>query len=52
MGTRNRGLACMVDEISNFHPLAPPAMPEPLLVFLDLEDRVPVCLAILAPEPS
>ena len=44
MGARNRSLARMVDEISNFHPLVPPTTAEPLLVFLDLEDRVSVCL--------
>ena len=42
MGTRNRSLACVVDEISNFHTAAPPTTPEPLLVFLNLEDRVSV----------
>lgn len=44
MGTRNRSLASMVDEIPNFHPPATPATPEPLLVLLDPEDRVSVCL--------
>ena len=42
VGTRNRGLARMVDEIPDFHPFVPPATSEPLLVLLDLEDRIPV----------
>ena len=43
MGARNGGLAGLVDEIPDFRPFAPPATPEPLLVFLDLKDRIPVC---------
>ena len=42
VGTRNRSLARMVDEISDFHPSVPPAALEPLLVFLNLTDLSPV----------
>lgn len=52
MGTRNRSLDGVVDEVSNFHPYAPPAIPEPLLVLLDLEDRISVCPMTPAPELS
>ena len=52
MGTGNRSLARMVDEISNFHSPPPPAILEPLLVLLDLKDRVPVCLVMLEPGLS
>jgi len=43
VGTRNRSLARRLDEIPGFHPSVPPATSEPLLVFLDLKDRIPVC---------
>ena len=49
VGTTNRSLACTVDEIPGFRPAVPPATSEPLLVFLDLEDCIPVrraCLSI------
>lgn len=42
MGTRTRSLARMVDEVSDARPSVPPALPQPLLVFLDLKDRVSV----------
>ena len=47
MGTRNWSLARMVDEIPDLHSPVPPATSEPVLVFPDLEDHVPVCGAAL-----
>ena len=52
MGARNRSLARMVDEIPNFYPPTPPSTPEPLLVLLDLKDRVSVCWVIPVFESS
>lgn len=43
MGTRNRSLARVVDEIPDFPPPVPPPTSECLLVFFDLEDLIPVC---------
>jgi len=48
VGTTNRSLACTVDEIPGFRPFIPSATPEPLLVFLDLKDCIPVCRACLS----
>lgn len=42
VGTRNRSLARTVDEIPNVRPSVPPATSEPLLVFPDLENLIPV----------
>jgi len=44
VGARNWSLARAVDEIPDFHPPVPPATSKPLLVFLDLENPIPVCL--------
>lgn len=52
MGTRNRCLARMVDEIPDLRPSAPTATSEYLLVFLDLEDLIPVCRAATVFELS
>ena len=52
MGTGNRSLARVVDEIPDFHPSASPTIPEPLLVFLDLKNRISVCQMTLQFEVS
>ena len=46
MGTRDGGLACVVDEIPDFHPPVPPATTQPFLVLLGLEDRISVRLVV------
>ena len=43
----SRSLAPKVDDIPGFRPSVPPATFEPLLVFPDLKDRIPVCRACL-----
>jgi hypothetical protein len=48
LGTTDRSLARMVDEIPDFRPSVPPATLEPLLVFLDPKDRIPVCRTCLS----
>jgi hypothetical protein len=48
LGTGNGSLARTVDEIPDFHPSVPPATAEYLLVFLDIEDLIPVCRAGLS----
>ena len=42
MGTRNGGVARMVDEIPYFCSSAPPAIAEPLLVLLNPKDCISV----------
>lgn len=46
MGTRDGGLACVVDEIPDFHPPVPPATTQHFLVLLGLEDRISVRLVV------